>query len=374
MAEIKSIKFFISPVYPYGNDHYFHEMIALAEGFEQLGYKIIGNCNYWFVPSQNKFLIQEDLEADFDLAIYDYRYAQSFAHLLFRKGFPNFDRSKKHILIDRNDWHSPFWLQDKRYLDVFDVIAAGNLYENFSYPEKIKPWAIGLTNRIIHAIDTFYNEDKIRKMIIGYNFRVEHNMRGFLLKKILNQELKYKLCTCFTKETEKSTFGDDSLFYQKTTKRHSLSYYNQLTESMCFLTFGGYYEMKPCYYEPYTFFQKFKRKPFYWSYKSNKKRGKDFSNQVFIFQHDSFRFWEVLYSGSVAINIDLDYWKFKLPIKPETKKQYLGISSICGVGFDKMMNELSEMELKNIGKEGRHWVHTHYSPEAQARRVLTYIE
>ena len=41
------IKFFITPVYPYGNDHYYHEIIVLAEGFLDLDYEIFGNVNYW---------------------------------------------------------------------------------------------------------------------------------------------------------------------------------------------------------------------------------------------------------------------------------------------------------------------------------------
>ena len=109
-------------MYPFGNDHYYHEMIALAEGFEELNHIVIGNCNYWWQPEKNSFLINEAIEDNsFDIAIYDYRYVTSFDHLLFRKGYPNFDQSKKHILVDRNDWLQPIWWKNKHY-DIFDFI------------------------------------------------------------------------------------------------------------------------------------------------------------------------------------------------------------------------------------------------------------
>jgi hypothetical protein len=172
----RAVKFFVTPVYPYGNDHYFHEIVALAEGFKELGWKVLGNCNYWFVPEDNQYLLQEDNETqDYELAIYDYRYARSFEHLLFREGFPNFDSHCKHVLIDRNDWLSPIWLRNPGY-KVFDLICAGNLYQNFSYPPNVKPWAIGLTNRIVKYIDL--NRTTQKKKGNGFNLTVYTTMRG----------------------------------------------------------------------------------------------------------------------------------------------------------------------------------------------------
>ena len=57
-----TVKFFITPVYPYGNDHYYHEMIAVAEGFEALGHKVIGNTDYWYLPDEKRYLIPEALD------------------------------------------------------------------------------------------------------------------------------------------------------------------------------------------------------------------------------------------------------------------------------------------------------------------------
>lgn len=365
------IKFFITPVYPYGNDHYFHEMIALAEGFAELEHTIFGNADYWWMPESNKYLIEADIDnTDFDIAIYDYRYVTSFAHLLFRKGYPNFDKTKTHILVDRNDWIKPIWWNNSDY-DVFDFIFAGNLYNTIEYAANIKPWAIGLTNRIIESIDSYYDVTAAREMVTGYNFRVDHNMRGFVLNKLKNSLKTYPAKEKFTKND--SIDASDKHYNKTSTKRHSPAYYHTLCNSLCFMAFGGYYDFKPIQYQPLTLFQKMLRKPNYWKYKQQKKAGKDFSDSVFIFQQDNFRFWEVLYSGAIAINLDLDFWKFKLPAMPVANKHYIGITSLNADSIEKSFEKLSQEEMKTMSTIARNWVFENYSPKAQANRILDFI-
>src|SRR5690606_11448486 len=96
--------------------------------------------------------------------------------------------------------------------------------------------------------------------------------------------------------------------------------------SRLFMAFGGYYDFKPFNYQPLSLLQKALRKPAYWLYQRDVKRHSDFSDRVFVFQHDNFRFWEVLYSGAVAINLNLSYWHFVLPVMPEDGRHYIGIS------------------------------------------------
>ena len=368
------IKFHITPVYPYGDDHYYHEIIALAEGFKNLGHVIYGNANYWWNTKEQSFLIEESKSKDFDIAIYDYRYARSFEHLLFRKGYPNFDKTKKHVLIDRNDWISPFWLNNKHY-EIYDVICAGNLYKNYKKKKNVRPWTIGFTNRIAKYIDKTISTNEI-ELISGYNFRVKHNMRGFLLQNIKNKQLKYPLKECFTdsiQQTDIDLLEEDKSLWIQSTKRHNPAYYDILNKSLLFLAFGGYYEMKPFMYQPYSYLDKVKRKYHYWKYKQKKSNNVDFSDDIFIFQHDNFRFWEVMYSSSVAINLDLDFWGFWLPEMPVNGKHYLGIKKLDANNLTKKINSLTKEELQLIGTQGREWVKTHYSPNATAKRILNYL-
>lgn len=365
------IKFFITPVYPYGNDHYYHEMIALAEGFTELGNIVIGNCNYWFQPELNSFLIKEDIKNnDFDIAIYDYRYVTSFAHLLFRKGYPNFDKSKKHILIDRNDWLQPIWWKNNDY-KIFDFVFAGNLYQNIEYPNNIKPWAIGLTNRIIKTIDKYYQNKFNRDAVTGYNFRVNHNMRGYVLSYLIKDLKKYPATEKFTEPNFDNEI--DAFYYKSSIRRHNPEYYKTLCQTKFFMAFGGYYEFKPIRYLPYSFIDKLLRKPAYWKYKKLKNKQRDFSDEIFIFQQDNFRFWEVLYSGAIAINLDMSYWNFKLPVMPISGKHFIGIKKLKDNNLDNLITQIDEKELCQISINAKAWVFENYSPKAQAQRILSYL-
>jgi hypothetical protein len=367
---MKTVKFFITPVYPYGNDHYFHEIVALAEGFQKLGHRIIGNCDYWWIPESHSYLIKGELENEsFDIAIYDYRYARSFEHLLFRKGYPNFDRSKKHVLVDRNDGHQPIWWRNDHYR-TFDLILSGNLYRGVVYPPNVRPWAIGLTQRIIEGIDQYYQPDALRAAVIGYNFRVDHSLRSYLLKHIKSTSKSFPCKQLITgNDVENET---DLIFYNATTRRHNPQYFRILCSTELFLSFGGYFDFKPLRYMPWNFIDKVLRKPNYWIYRVKEKSKRDFSNHIYIFQQDSFRFWEVLYSGSVAVNIDLDHWNVRLPVMPVSGEHYLGIKKLHN-NIEEDLSKKDHKILRDIGKKGRSWVLTHYSPQAQAERLFAYL-
>lgn len=367
-----NVKFFITPVYPYGNDHYYHEIIAVAEGFRDSGHTIFGNANYWWQPETNSYLINGDLENnDYDIAIYDYRYVTSFAHLLFRKGYPNFDKSRIHILIDRNDWVQPIWWNNPHY-NVFDIIFAGNLYQSINYAENIKPWAIGLTNRIINGVDAFYSADTTRDNVTGYNFRVDHNMRGHVLNRLKATLIKYPAAERFTQ----SKFSDDtdSFYFKTSVRRHNPEYYKILCGTKLFMAFGGYYDFKPLKYQPYSFIDKLLRKPAYWRYQLLKGKGRDFSDEVFIFQHDNFRFWEVLYSGALGVNLDLDFWNFKLPVMPKAGEQYIGIRELSATTVEEEMSMLQDETMQKMSVDARKWVYNNYSPKAQCARILAHIQ
>lgn len=374
MSAGKKVKFFVTPVYPYGNDHYYHEIIAVAEGFKELGYTVVGNADYWFVPEENKFLIPFEEGNDFDIAIYDYRYVTSFAHLLFRKGYPNFDKTKKHILVDRNDWISPIWADNKHY-DIFDLVFAGNLYTTENYAKNIRPWAIGLTNRIIRSIDRFYNDKQDKDFAIGYNFRIPHNMRGLIFEGIKENVKKVPLKTCFTDATFTNEWTETDKFYLKASiNRHYPPYFKIINTVSMFMAFGGYYEYKPITYQPYSFLDKVKRKPYYYYAKLLKTIGKPETPALFAFQTDNFRFWEILYSASCPINVNFESWNLLLPAMPVDGKHYIGVKKFDFAEFASRIESMSKEQIEKIGAEGKNWVKENYSPKAQAQRILDNLE
>lgn len=371
------IKFFITPIYPYGNDHYYHEIISVAEGFIALGHKIIGNTDYWFMPEKNEYLINANSDEDFDIGIYDYRFAQSFEHLLFRKGYPNKDKGKIHILIDRNDDITPIWL-NKEYFNYFDLLFVGNLLDGVCYHSKIIPFTYGLTNRIISTIDSSFDTTRIEDNSIGHNFRINHNMRGHVMNGLSHVNLKYPLNLKLTEKLEDKSIQvppNDLFYWKQTTKRHNPEYYKILNTTLMFCGFGGFYEFKPkIIYQPYNLIDKIRRKPYFFYSKILEMLNQDISPAVFVFQYDNFRFWEIMYSRSCAINLSFDSWKFKLPVKPKANEHYLAIDKFNFKKFADQVNHLGDSAIQEIGLNGREWIKNTYSPVCMANMILEKLD
>lgn len=369
---MSKVKFFVTPVYPYGHDHYYHEIIALAEGLIELGHEVTCNVNYWFQPEKNSWLLNENPSEDYDIAIYDSRYIRSFEHLLFRKGYPGLKSDKIKILVDRNDWISPIWHNNRHY-QVFDLILAGHLLKYVSYPPNVRPWAIGLTNRIIHSIDKYFNENEVQENVIGHNFREAHNMRLYVLKHLEEVLKKFPLQSCFT-DSEKIEDPVDSHYWKISTRRHIPGYFKLLNSKLMFASFGGYYEYKPIAYAPYTLLDRIRRKPYHWYIKWLLNSNKSIAPAVFVFQYDNFRFWEVLYSRSCPVNLNFESWNFMLPVNPVEGEHYLGIEKFDCKEFALRIEKMPVENIRSVALKGREWVKQHYAPKAQAMRLLDHIK
>lgn len=368
------VKFFITPVYPFGDDHYYHEIIALAEGFKELGHEVFSNHDYWFIPDDKQFLLKGNKSKDYDLGIYDYRYARSFEHLLFRKGFPNLPKQAKHFLIDRNDGISPIWELDKTYLKAFDLIFSGNLFISKSYPTKVKPWAIGLTNRQMQYLDL--NSGSDIKDQIGYNFRVGHNMRKIVFDNLQSSDLPFQLVNEVTHNQQEVVVilnEDDSVYNNASTGRHHPEYFNKLNTNLLFLTFGGYLEYRPIRYRPYNFESRASRKFYHLRARLERALGLDDEHNYLVYQQDNFRFWEAMYSNSCPISLHAEKWDYLLPETPINGLHYLGITDLKCAKVTETLHELTLEEIRLIGYNGKQWTSQHYSPAAQATRILNFL-
>lgn len=363
-------KFYLLPYYI--PDNYTPELIALAEGFKELGIQFYSNINYWYEPETGEYLFKESDSDSYDVGIYDYRYIYHS-----KKWTPQrVNQDKINILHDRNDWLSPEWL-DSRILDVFDFILANHLLQFVNYPDKVKPWAIGYTNRIAKYIDKYRISDLSRiEKEIACNFRVGHNLRGLIMKKLdqidtLNYPINFKT-TDSTNPNQVSIQGSniDNHYWKETGHRHNPEYYKLINQSLLTYAFGGYYEYKPFCYQPYNLLDKIKRKPNYYITNHLIKKGKDPSQYCFTFQYDSFRMWETLYASTCPILLDASSWGYKLPVIPENGIHYLGISGFDTESFANNLNNLTADKIFEISKNGSKWVKKHYSPIAVAKRLL----
>lgn len=370
------VKFFITPVYPYGDDHYYHEIIALAEGFKNLGHTVFANADYWYLPEPGQYLLQGSLSTDYDIGIYDYRYAKSFEHLLFRPAFQNFPKAAKHVLVDRNDGLNPIWAQRYEYFEAYDVILSGNLFLSKNYPAKLKPWAIGLTERQMNQIDSSAVQEIVPR--IGFNFRVGHNMRKLVFENLSKADTQYPLEDLRTHQQTDDQINAgtdiDEHYNRQSTGRHHPKYFETLNSSLLFLAFGGYLEYKPILYRPYSILDKIRRKRFYLQAKLSRLMGYSTDSNFFVYQQDNFRFWETLYSNTCPIALHVSHWDYRLPVIPVHGEHYLGIGDLSCGDFVNDLQRMSESEIKEIGTSGRDFANQNYSPKAQALRVLEYLD
>ncbi|MDR2910494.1 MAG: hypothetical protein LBV47_03890 [Bacteroidales bacterium] len=360
-----TFKFFLIPFYV--PDNYSPEAIALGEGLAELGHKVISNINYWYIPEENRYLFNEDSESDYDVGIYDYKYLYHSKKWTLNR----VNTQKLNVLLDRNDWLIPEW-NNKQVIDKFNVILADHLLAHVQYPSNIHPWAIGYTNRIKKYIDESRNNFQSENKEIVYNFRVGHNLRGFLLDKIKKIKSQYSLELRITDnlfQTSIESNSIDSIYWKQTAKRHNPDYYKLLNRSLMTLAFGGYFEYKPFFYQPYTLFERVVRKPFAVAYRLLTKFNADASSLIFVFQYDSFRMWEAFYSNTCPILLDMKYWNFKLPVMPVEGEHYIGIRKMDCKTLDEKLNTLTPETIMKIGSNGSKWVQEYYSPVAVAQRL-----
>lgn len=370
---INKIKFFIMPYYI--PDNYSPEVIALGEGFLDLGINISANVDCWLNPETGNYLFSRNDEDDYDVAIYDSKYL----YHSIRWTLNRVNNDKINILMDRNDWLYQDW-RKRGILEKFDVILIDHMIRGFDYPDNVKPWSIGLTNRIISYSNKARKETDINLKRILTNSRVPHNLRKLInngFENNLSQD--YELCSKVTSAIGES--GDefslskiDRAYSQLTSNRHDPCYFNLLNEYLLTNAVGGYYDYKPCLTWPYTLRKKIIRKPYYYIDKLIDLVGGDFRFSRFVFQYDSFRFWEVMYSCSCPIHLDYDYWGFILPVQPINGVHYLGIKDLSCKEFSEKIKMMSVKEIREIGENGRRWSFENYSPVAVSKRLLNLID
>lgn len=91
-----------------------------------------------------------------------------------------------------------------------------------------------------------------------------------------------------------------------------------------------------------------------------------------VLRWDSWRFWEALVAGCVAVHLDFEKYGFDLPVMPEPWVHYvpLDLGNLQGCA-DELWARRDEWPT--IVAQGRSWVVEHYTPAPTARRVLSTL-
>ena len=95
-------------------------------------------------------------------------------------------------------------------------------------------------------------------------------------------------------------------------------------------------------------------------------------HDALILRWDSWRFWEAMVSGCVAIHLNFEKYGFNLPILPKPWVHYVPIDldDIEG-SVEEFMDRQSEWPT--ISETGRAWAIEHYAPKSVALRVLNAL-
>ena len=365
-----------------GETHLQEDIIALAEGFRDLGVPFFANCNYWREsPYGEDFLIQHDPAVnpgDCDLVVvsYTWPYCQlrdaSGTYRASRCPLPDglftAGRRYKTVYMDHHDGYRTIsWDPEFRR---FDYVLRAHLNGMAMRPDNMAPWALGITKRMIKATREPLVFSKRRKQILinfGASHPYPHEVRELAAARFEPAIVKVFAINRVQDDLSiEPNDAYDSLMWRQTVRRYSKGYYDRLKCSQAISCFCGQL-IPPAPFDPerymkggkkaqmlrllFTAFSLFDQRP---------------SRAV---QWDSFRFWEALCAGCVAFNIDLDRYGVQLPVTPGNWVHYIGID------FDHIEDSIERIHyepniLERIARDGHNWALEHYSPAAVSRRFL----
>lgn len=364
-------------------DNLQEDVIAIAEGLRELGIPYFANCDYWRQsPVAGDFLFRRTpdvIPEDCDAVVVSYTWPhwvrmKTFDFLprplpegLFRKG-----RRYKTVYMDNHDGHRTVsWEAEFRQ---FDLILRSKLNRRAWHPGNMRPWALGLTNRILKATSGAAAWDARRKAIL-FNFGASHSYphgTRIVARERFEPGIQNLLPIDRTVDDLSGEPGDpyDALMWRQTGGRYSRAYYERLKHTQAVACYCG--DLIP----PMPF-----RNPERYMVGGNKAK---IRRAVFEFlarfdprpwrsvQWDSFRFWECLAAGCVAFNLDLERYGVELPVMPRNWVDYIGVDF---GNVDASLTRLADDPdcMRRIAESGRTWALEHYSPKAVASRFLVEV-
>ncbi len=347
-----AVYFYLFPQGPPDRAAYQHPLVCLAEGLRELGVSFYSNRDYWRESPDGPFLFRHDPKVSRDdcsvVAIdqFWFCYGGRTPPGLFRRG-----RRYLTAYFDWADGHvTPSW---GRAFRGFDFIFRSHWVEGLKYPENFRPWALGLSNRIIReTADPPPFGD--RRMVILSNSRIGHPLRATAEPEILARLRNIAPVENSTDPLEESPRSPYHLLHwRQTGRRHYPDYYRRLFRSAFCSCLSGY--LLPAGNAPAVVPLRFRRK-----------------GPIRAAQWDSWRLWEALAAGCVALHLDFEKYGMKPPLKPRNWDHYLGADLDDLDGFaERVRNETGRLD--EIAAQGRRWALEHYSPRAAAERFLNTV-
>jgi len=356
------------------------DVIALAEGFVELGIPFYSSCAYWRQSLvTNDYLLKHSPlvgHEDCDIVVVRYTWP-SWVRMgtfdlvqnplpagLFRGG-----RKYLTIFMDNHDgYRTVSWEPEYRQ---FDLILRSKLNPRAWHPDNMRPWAYGLTNRVIRATadaPPFNSRRKALLINFGASRPFPYGARNLSRIRFEPKIEKYMpIDRTIDNLSEEPSDCYEALMWRQTGGRFNRRYYERLKQSQVVACFCG--DIVPP--------MPFRGAERYLVGGNRAKLRRAFFEALGVLDPrpprsvgwDSFRFWEALAGGCAAINIDLEHYGVKLPVMPQNRKHYLGLNFARVKQFIEQLRQEPEL-LAGVAHAGKRWAELHYSPKAVAQRFL----
>lgn len=364
MGKIKRVFFYCTPHGSPQRAAFQHNIISIGEGLKELGIEFYSNVNYWELsPNSGKYLFNYKLGITPDVCdavvINNewFMYGREIPNKLFEAG-----RKYKTVYIDSDGLYAYYLKKEFRQ---FDIILRTQYNRKVKYPKNIKPWAFGLSNRIISYTQGGLPFEKRKKTVLN-NFRVSQQVRKIANKSFIIPFMSrlFLIDSTFNGFNDIPTDPYEKLLWEQTGRRHYSSYYEKLKKSALCGCFAGTFIIP---FPPdinnifFKFFNLWNLNTVRFGIKTDT-----------ITQYDGWRFWETLSAGCVALHADFERYGMQLPVQPVNFRHYIGIDFYnLKESFNKIKRNIGL--LPEISKEGRKWALENYSPKAVAKRFIQYI-
>ena len=370
----RTVFFYCFPAGPPERAGYQHEMICLAEGLKALGVQFYSNLNYWRSSlDDDAYLFRHDPAVgpdDCSVVVL------SDAWPIYGKPLPEhlFHSHRKYVTVYIDRAWSMDGIRTHSFASEFrrfDIVLKAHYNSRCQYPSNLRPWAFGLSNRILQETDKPPAlEDRELRLLV--NYRLRHPVR-----RIVEREFLPIIQNMLPIDDSVDGFDDppmDShhhLQWVQTGRRHYPRYYERLKNSAACACFGGVF-VPPWPRDTFA-------PPTFWDRNLNRlwrvwhrTLNKLVSHPERILQWDSYRFWESLASGCVAFHVDFDKYGCLPPVVPENWRHYVGIDlDNPQEAVDRIADEPDI--LQRISVEGRRWALENYGPVPIAERFLQII-
>jgi len=355
------------------------DVIALAEGLSELGVSFHANCDYWLQSTKPRdYLLRRspDITAeDCDIVVVSYTWVQWVRmgdFELRRRPLPEglFKPGRRYVTVamDNGDGYRTISWQER--FRPFDLILRSKFNCRAAAPANMRPWAYGLTNRVVKATQNLSPFSQRANSVL-VNFNVSHPFRygaRDLAARRFEPQIGAVLAVDRTRDDLSREPSDPyaALMWRQTGGRFSRDYYERLKRSKAVACFCGDI-IPPAPHCPESYLvggnRARLRRAFFAAL------GLFDSRPPRAVGADSFRFWEALAAGCAAINIDLEHYGVTMPVMPRNGVHYLGVNFARVKDFIEKLREDVGL-LEHVAAQGRAWAQTYYSPKAVAERLL----